>query len=71
MTEEQLTLFFRFLDKLREDGSTNMLAGARALAARHSLSKPDAVKVHGMWMDTFDGTSSATDRAATAIRCST
>lgn len=55
--------YFKFLDDLRASGQTNMYGAAPYLAGRFNLDKNDARSILGEWMRTFDGKSSAEDRA--------
>lgn len=60
--------YFEFLDMLRETGVTNMFGAAPYLSEEfNELSRSDARKVLGEWMNTFgDGTESAEERAMKA-----
>ena len=50
---EDKSVYFAFLDQLREDGQVNMFGAAPVLAEVYDLSKTEARKVLLEWMDTF------------------
>jgi hypothetical protein len=64
---KNLTKYFEFLDKLRESGATNMYGASPYLETAFRLKRGPAVVVLRQWMETFDGKSSAEDRAISAI----
>lgn len=57
---------FEYLDALRESGETNMFGAGAYLQDAFGIDKAEARAVLGSWMKTFDGKSSATERAAKA-----
>lgn len=57
---------FRYLDRLRESGRTNMWGAAVYMAAEMGISEAEARTFHSQWMDTFDGESSLETRVAKA-----
>ena len=65
-TAEDLTAYFEYLDDLRESGVTNMYGAGRYLESDFGMERKTASDVLGMWMKTFDGEQSASERAAKA-----
>ena len=61
---------FEYLDDLRESGRTNMWGASAYLRAELGKSKEDAAHHLRLWMETFDGESSASARAAIALASS-
>jgi len=56
MSEIKNEEYYRFLDRLRESGATNMFGAAPYLQVSYpELSKEEATKVLVNWMDAFDG----------------
>jgi hypothetical protein len=60
----QVVEFFEYLDNLRASGETNMFGAGAYLEAEFSLGRRKAGPILTAWMKTFDGSSSAEDRAA-------
>ncbi len=58
---------FLFLDTIRADGKINMFGAAVALE-QIGETRANAHKFHKLWMQTFDGESTAEQRAARAAR---
>lgn len=54
MTVKTLADHFRYLDRLRESGVTNMWGASPFLATAHQLDHDEARRVHLLWMDSFD-----------------
>ena len=63
---DYLTDKFEFLDGLRDGGSINMFGAAPVLAEEFDLPIKEARSILSEWQRTFDGISSAEDRAALA-----
>lgn len=60
--------YFEYLDKLRDSGVTNMFGAAPYLTREFAeLDIHEARTVLGAWGETFDGESSAEDRAYKAM----
>jgi hypothetical protein len=63
-----LTGYFEFLDEIRQNGRTNMFAGARYLTDHFTgMSMLEARVVLAAWMDTFSHSLPAEDRADQAL----
>lgn len=45
---------FTYLDALRESGITNMWGAAPYIEAQFGVSRKEAIKLLGEWMETFD-----------------
>lgn len=67
VAHDPLIEMFEYLDRLRESGVTNMLGASSYLARQFDLGRDQAGGILIAWMDTFDGTSGASERAAKAI----
>lgn len=63
----ELAGHFRYLDKLRESGRTNMWDAPRFLMAARAMDEDEAKITFGFWQDTFDGESEPLERAERAI----
>jgi hypothetical protein len=64
VSKENWVTYFKYLDRLREAGLTNMFAAAPYLVEVMDLSKSDARMVLTGWMKTFgDGSETAEVRA--------
>ena len=50
---EELETSFKFLDRLRESGSTNMFGAAPILSEYLGIDKPKARNILSIWMKTF------------------
>lgn len=59
-----LTEQFQFLDDLRDGGAVNMFGAGPYLAEEFGLPLSKARSIVAEWQRTFDGISSAEDRAA-------
>lgn len=60
--------YFEYLDDLRESGETNMYGAAPYLVREFpSLDTREARQILVAWQKTFDGESSAEDRACKAL----
>lgn len=57
---------FEYLDALRESGLTNMFGAGVCLQGRFDMSRADAKAILSAWMKTYDGKTSAAERAAKA-----
>jgi hypothetical protein len=62
-----LTLYFEYLDDLRESGRTNMFGAYVYLMREFSMSKEEALKVTSSWQDTFSDVLPAEDRVDMAM----
>lgn len=60
----ELAKEFEYLDELRASGRTNMFGASNYLEAERGLERRDARRVLGLWMESFDPSVSAEDRAA-------
>lgn len=60
----ELERYFKFLDRVRSSGATNMYGAAPYLEDAFDLSRDEARRILMAWMRTFDGVTSAADRAA-------
>jgi hypothetical protein len=58
---------FTFLDQLRESGDTNMYGSAPYVMDAFGVNRDKASKIVRDWMRSFDGKSSAEERARAAI----
>lgn len=63
----ELAEYFEYLDDLRESGETNMFGAGNYLREDYGLDRREAGAVLSAWMKTFDGSSSAEDRADKAL----
>lgn len=63
---EQLVEAFEFLDDLRDSGVTNMFGASAHLQNDLGYNKNTARDIASVWMGTYDGVSSAKDRAIRA-----
>jgi len=63
----ELIEYFEYLDDLRESGETNMFGAGNYLRDDHGLDRREAGAVVSAWMKTFDGSSSAEQRADKAL----
>lgn len=52
-TQDDLDMYFEFLDDLRESGETNMFGAGPYLQDAYSLNKKEAKAVVLEWMETF------------------
>lgn len=57
---------FKFLDKLRESGVTNMFGAGPYVCREFGVSRDEARHIVMSWMDTFDGKFSVKDRVERA-----
>lgn len=57
---------FEYLDALRERGGTNMFGAGAYLEDAFEIDKADAKAILSAWMKTYDGKTSAAERAAKA-----
>lgn len=64
--DKDLVEHFKFLDRLRDSGRTNMFGAAPYLEQEFGMTRQEAPVVLGEWQRTFDGTSTAEDRASLA-----
>lgn len=76
MTEMHLkpadvAVHFRYLDRLRESGITNMYGASPFLSRQFDLTDRTARKVLTLWMDTYDGSSTPEARAQKALNTET
>jgi hypothetical protein len=62
MTEGVTTKHIKYLDDLRESGSTNMFGAGRYLQNEFGLDRDHASRVLNHWMETFDPNIPAEDR---------
>lgn len=53
MSEKELIAHFKYLDRLRNSGATNMFAAGNFLKRDRGLSDKEADRVLGLWMETF------------------
>ena len=53
MGHEALSAMYKYLDMLRKSGQTNMLGAGAYLVREYGLTKGDARKVLGGWMQDF------------------
>ncbi len=58
---------FEFLDKLRDSGKINMFAAPSFLVKKFKINRDAAQRITSQWVKSFDGTTSAEDRARAAI----
>lgn len=56
--------YFEWLDELRASGAVNMSGARPLLAEEFGLDRALSTAVHAAWMQSYDGESSAADRAA-------
>lgn len=64
---ETLTSYFTKLDNLRDTGSMNMWGAGDYLKNHYGISEVVSRATHAVWMDTFDGKSTAEERAIEAL----
>ncbi len=57
---------FEYLDELRKSGAINMFGAPPHLAREFHLPKAEAIKIWGLWADTFDETKPVDQRVAEA-----
>lgn len=69
MKTDELRSYFLYLDALRKSGATNMYGASSYLCRDWDIGKEDAKTVLLMWMETYDGESSALERASIANNC--
>jgi hypothetical protein len=67
LTEDQLFEAFEYLDDLRESGATNMFGASTYVARDLGYARSEAREVSLLWMSTFDGESTVTERVAKAL----
>lgn len=67
MQTNELAEAFRYLDALRESGTTNMFGAAPYLANRYGLEDKLARKILTAWMTSFDEALTAEERAETKV----
>ena len=58
---------FEYLDALRDSDITNMFGASPYLMEAFKLGQNDATRILRLWMQTFDGVTSAKDRVVVAI----
>ena len=66
MTDQTLIEMFRYLDDLREDGTTNMYGAGPYLQKEFDIDSIEAMKITLAWMHTFSKDESPEARAAKA-----
>lgn len=66
--KDELAECFQYLDDLRESGETNMFGSSKYLEQDFGLSKKEATKIAVMWMTSFDGKKSLSERIQLALQ---
>ena len=61
---EEMERAFEYLDDLRESGAINMFGARPYLAREMGIPPKEAGAILSAWMKTYDGKTSAADRAA-------
>ncbi len=65
-TKANLAKVFRYLDELRDSGSTNMFGAGQYLMEEFALTRKEASGFLSMWMKTF-GEGTPSERAKKAL----
>jgi hypothetical protein len=64
---DELAKYFTYLDVLRESGTTNMFGSPRSLSEDMGIPYDGALVIFRNWKDTYDGVSTAVQRARQAL----